>query len=145
MDFDILGIESGVHLLWCFAAGFMVACIYAFYTKCVTGKLIRGLVREDACDAASALTLNQLGCKGALYRFALRKGASLSDSVIAVEDGENEKRFYLKPEEKEKMLMKYGAGSISFLSLILTLLAALVAACIGAILLPTITQYFKGV
>lgn len=138
----ILGIKSGEHLLWCFAIGFMVACVYAFCVKCVTGKLIRALVREDACNEASALTLAQLGCKGAFYRFALRKGTSLSEAVVTADENDAEKRYYLKPDEKEKMLLKYGAGTNGMFSLLLTLLAAMVAAIIGAMLLPVISGYF---
>lgn len=141
----ILGIQSAQHLLWCFAIGFMVACVYAFYVKCVTGKLIRALVREDACDSASALTLAELGCTGAAYRFALRKGASLSEAVLVANPDQGEKRYYIKPEEREKLLSKYGANARGLLSLVLTLLAALIAACIGAMLLPVITGYFEGI
>lgn len=142
---DILGIQSAQHLLWCFAAGFMVACVYAFYVKCVTGKLVRTLAREDACDEGSALTLKEIGCSSGVYRFALRKGTSLSESIVAANPDEAEKRYYIKPEAKEKLLSKYGANSRGLLSLILTLLAALVAACVGAMMLPFVTDYFDKI
>jgi len=136
-----LGIQSGTHLLWCFAAGLMVACIYGFYVKCVTGKLIRGLVREDACDETSAVTLKSIGCGASLYRFVLRGGTSLAAAVIAVDGGA---RYYLDPEQKEKMLAKYGAGSYSLFSLVLTLLAALLVTVLCAALLPWAIDAFKG-
>ncbi|MBQ3081450.1 MAG: hypothetical protein IJC49_03255 [Clostridia bacterium] len=138
---NLLGIASGEHLLWCFAAGLMIACVYGFYAKCVIGKLIRGLAREDACDEHSAVTLNSLGCGGPLFGFALRKGTALSESVIATEDGE---RYYLLPEAKEKMLAKYGANSSTLISLVVTLLAAVIAAILCAALLPWATDLFKG-
>lgn len=138
---NILGIKNGEHLLWCFAAGLFAACIYGFYAKCVVGKLIRGLAREDAADEGSAVTLKQIGCGIFIFKLALRKGSSLSESVIATEDG---KRYYLLPESKDKMLSKYGANSGSLLSLVLTLLIAAVVAIICAALLPWVTDMYKG-
>lgn len=119
----------------------MIACVYGFYVKCVIGKLIRGLAREDASDEHSAVTLRSLGCGSFLFKFALRKGTTLSEAVVATEDGE---RYYLLPETKEKMLAKYGANSASLMSLVLTLLAAVIAAILCAALLPWATDMFKG-
>lgn len=138
---NLLGIKNGEHLLWCFAAGLLAACVYGFYAKCVIGKLIRGLAREDAVDEESALELKKIGCGSFIFKLALRKGSSLSESVIATENG---KRYYLLPESKDKMLSKYGANSGSLLSLVLTLLVALVVAIICAALLPWITDIYKG-
>lgn len=119
----------------------MAACVWAFCVKFVAGRLIGALVREDACDGKSALTLSQLGCKGFLYRFALRKGTTLSEAVPFVSEDDAEKRYYLKPEAKEKMLQKYGEGTKGLMSLVLTLLAALIAAAVIAALIPTAVKY----
>lgn len=137
----VLGIETGEQLLWCFAIGFMVACVYAFCVKCFTGRLVRALVREEAQDEASALTLAQISCSGFLYRFALRGGSTLSRSVVVADPKEAEKRYYILPEEKDKLLSKYGADAGSLLSLVLTLLAAFIAAVIGSALLPVVTEW----
>ncbi len=137
---NILGISSGTQLWWCFAIGFMTACVWAFFAKFFAGRLVCALVREDACDEASAKTLAQLGCSGPAYRFALRRGTALAEAVPEASGDGLEKRYYLKPEAKEKMLMKYGKENRGFLSLILTLLAALIAASIVAMLLPFVTD-----
>jgi len=136
----LLGIKNGEHLLWCFAAGLIAACVYGFFAKCVIGKLIRGLAREDASDEQSAIFLKSIGCGGFIFKLVLSKGSTLSDSVIATEDG----RYYLLPENKDKMLSKYGANSGSLISLVLTLLVALVVAILCAALLPWITDLYKG-
>lgn len=138
---NILGIKSGEHLLWCFAAGLMIACMYGFYVKCIIGKLVRGLAAEDATDEATAITLKSIGCGSFLFKFALRKGTSLSEAVIAVDEGE---RYYLNPELKEKVLAKYGAGSGSLISLVVTLVGAVIAAMLCAALLPWMVDIFKG-
>ncbi len=138
---NILGIKSGEHLLWCFAAGLIIACAYGFYVKCVIGKLVRGLAAEDAVDDVSAVTLKSIGCGSFLFKLALRKGTSLSEAVLASEDGE---RYYLAPELKEKTLAKYGANSSSLISLVVALLGAAIAAVLCAALLPWAVEVFKG-
>ena len=138
---NLLGINSSEHLLWCFAAGLMIACLYGFYVKCVIGKLVRGLAREDAFDEYSAVELSSVGCGGALFKFALRKGTSLSEAIVPAEDG---KRYYIQPDLKEKTLAKYGANGGSLISLLLTLVAAFIAAVLCAALLPWATDVFKG-
>lgn len=136
----LLGIGSSVHLMWCFAAGLLIACIYGFYVRCVIGKLVRGLAREDAFDEHSAIELSSIGCGGALFTFALRKGTALSEAVVPTEDG---KRYYIQPEMKEKTLAKYGAKGGSLISLLVTIVAAFIAAVLCAALLPWATKIFK--
>lgn len=137
----VFGIDTLSQLLWCFAIGFMVACVYAFCVKCFTGRLVRALVREEAQDEASALTLAQISCGGFLYRFALRGGSTLSRSIAVADPKEAEKRYYILPEEKEKLLSKYGADAGSLASLLLTLLVALIATAIGALLMPFVSEW----
>ena len=138
----ILGIKSDVYLLWCFAIGFMAACIFVYISKTVGGKLVRALVKEDACDEESAMTLKQLGCKGIFYRMALHKGSVLTRSVGTVDSQDAERRYYLKPEEKEKMLLKYGKNKNSLPLLLLSLLVSLAAAFLLAALLPMAKGFF---
>lgn len=137
----VFGIDTLSQLLWCFAIGFMVACVYAFFVKCFIGRLVRALVREEAQDEASALTLAQLSCRGFMYRFALRGGSTLSRSIAVADPKEIEKRYYILPEEKDKLLSKYGADAGSLVSLLLTLLAALIAAAIGSLLMPVVSEW----
>lgn len=137
----VFGIDTLSQLLWCFAIGFMVACVYAFFVKCVIGKLVRTLAREEAQDKASALSLARISCRGFIYRFALRSGSTLSRSIAVADPDEAEKRYYILPEEKDKLLSKYGANAGSLVSLLLTLFVALIATVIGSLLMPFISEW----
>ena len=134
-----IGIESGEHLLWCFAVGAVFAGIYAFYAKFVLGKLVRALIERDAREEDSAKTLEELGCTGFYFRFALRKGSLFSKS-LARADG---RRWFIPSENAEKLQSKYKADRSSLFSLLLALLLILTAALILAALLPALVKFFE--
>jgi len=139
----MLGISSPVHLMWCFAIGALIACVYAFYVKYVTGRLINALIEQSAFSEASAKTLAELGLQAFPYKFALRKSSYLSKAVISSDTERN--RFFVPEKNAEKLLIKYKSDRSTVFALLVTLFLIIFVAVILSWVLPPIIDYFKGV
>ncbi len=137
----IIGILSSSHFMWCICAGIAASCVYAFYVRGVLGRLIRALIESEAFSEETAVTAAELGLDGAIYRFALRKRSHFRDHVKVV--GE-EKRCFVEKENVDKLMAKYGRTDTGVTSLLLTLCAFLVVACIIAAFLPQIELFVKS-
>lgn len=125
-------------LIWCFAGGIVVACLYAFYAKAIVGKLIRALVKGGAIGEEKAVALDAVGCGGFIYRFIMRGGTLQNGAVLSTGD----EKCYIKPGCEEKLLSKFGRDDASILSLAIVLTMTIVAVLLIAALYPTIADLF---
>lgn len=130
----LLGISSGQTFVWCAAGGVIAACVGTFYSKAIVGKIVRGLIREEAFDEETAKSLADIGCKGPLYRFHLRKGTAQNGAILQAAEG----RYYLDKGRVEKLAAKYGVEEPSLGGL----LAALGAASLAGVL---IAAYYEDI
>ncbi len=122
----LLGISSGQTFVWCVAGGVLAACVGTFYSKAIVGKIVRGLVKEEAFDENSAKRLEDIGCKGPLYRFHLRKGTAQNGAIMQGAKG----KYYIDSGKVDKLVAKYGTKEPSFAGLC----AALGVACLAGVL-----------
>lgn len=134
----VIGMESAEMLMWCFAGGVIIACIYAFYAKGIIGKLIRALIKANAFDEASAVLPESVGCKSFIYRYIMRGGSIQNGAVVCIEGG----KCYINSNCKEKMLSKFGKSEASVIQLAIVLVLVIVAVVLIAALYPVISEQF---
>ncbi|MBR5817044.1 MAG: hypothetical protein IKY62_00205 [Clostridia bacterium] len=119
--FENLQVITGI--VFCLVAGILIAFFWNFLTRALFGALVASLVEKGAQSEDSALTLQEIGIKNkTLVDFALSRKSTLSRLVsVKAPQGDEEIKYFIPAEKREKAKSIYGARQGTLLSLVIAL------------------------
>lgn len=76
-------------VVWALIAGIFIGGMLSLYSKAYLGRVVRRLIKKEAFDKESAVTLKQLGISPSrILAHSLREGAPLRKHVFAANEDE---------------------------------------------------------
>ena len=97
-DFGEDGANTVLRVIFAFAAGIVLACLWSVYNKRYLGSFVRKLLSEGATSPEAAKNLYEIGFDDKLgVRFALRCGHAYASCVVCLEQEQ-----YLAEMERKK-------------------------------------------
>ena len=112
---------TATTVIWAALIGLFIGCVLSMYSKLYLGRVVRSLIKKEAVGRDRAVALKDLGIRpSALYRAALREGASLRKHVFiknpdecALADNSSSfvkklRRFFTGKEERDR---RYDLGA----------------------------------
>ncbi len=139
-------------IVWSLFIGFLIAIAVSVYHKLVLGSLISALVRGEAFTEDTARSAAELGCKGPLVRFALRKNSTFRRVVRMKGDTDatrcdtsfDEAKFYLPEENIRRAENLYGKSGLTLGNVLLSVAAFFVLAIVAFIVIPDLLQMLSN-
>ena len=133
------------------ACGIALAVFYTYFIKKVLGGFLRDLSEKNVLSPESALSLSQLDYgkvrARAVYIF-LSENSTLRRFVGISEDekaGIDTQKYYLLPEKKEDALRRYKDNGQNALSLVICMVALIVATIIFIAVAPYVEDFIDNI
>ena len=124
------------QILWAFAIGIAAAAIYSFYINRILGNFVKYLLKADAFDAESGVSLDELNIKGMSFiKYSLREGSALSETVKC-ENG----KYYIPEENFDKAEHKYCGEHLSLLVVFLLLILLFITVLVCSYIFPELFE-----
>ncbi len=125
--------------------GIFFAAAYTMLIKKFRGEFILALIETQAFCVSTAKTLSELGFESSRLRnfFIEKKFFFTPDYFIVNEGEEEEKRFFVEEKHVERLEAKYGNSGITFVQLLITIIAFFSVALIMATAIPEILNDFN--
>lgn len=97
-------------VVWALIAGIFMGGMISLYSKVYLGRIVRALIKKEAFDKESAVTLKDLGISPTrLTAYSLREGAPLRKHVFAANEDECE--IVHTSGKAARLLRKFFTGS----------------------------------
>ncbi len=128
--------------------GVILASAYTAFIKKFRGEFVLALIESEAFDEKSAKSLSELGIKNSFFRkISIETKFFFSPDYFEVissksKDKENVK-YYVNEEAADRLKSKYGNSEITFIQLLITLIAILAVALVLATAVPDILSMFN--
>jgi hypothetical protein len=122
--------------------GIIIASAYTIFIKKYLGEFVLALIDAEAFDKESAKSISDLKIKkGFLRNLVIKKRFSFSPDYFIVEG--DEKKYYVNKDYISRLRAKYGNSNITFVHLLITIIAFLAVALILATAVPEFLNMFK--
>ncbi len=122
--------------------GIFLASAYTVFIKKYRGEFVIALISAEAFDEKSAKSISDLGIKkDFLRKLAITKRFSFSPDYFILE-GETPK-YYVNKDFIPRLEAKYGNSGITFVHLLITIIAFLAVALILATAVPEFLNMFN--
>lgn len=103
-----INVENVKTVAWCLIAGMIIALVFIFYNKTVSGALVRLLLEKGAVGEENAKTAAELGLvPDAPQIVKYRKSETMKRVVSTVGEGKDEK-FFIAEDNEKRAAEQYG-------------------------------------
>ncbi len=135
-------------VLWSLFIGFLLGIGGTVYNKVILGKLVRALLDNKVTAEDKAMSLDELKVSDIFVKFALRRGSTFRRIVRMRGDTDEENnnipvteaKFYIPEENIYRAEKVYGNLGASFFTILISILALLIATLAALIVVPDLTQ-----
>ncbi|MGI6716440.1 MAG: hypothetical protein ACOX3X_04495 [Eubacteriales bacterium] len=133
--------SSFEQILIAFIVGVTFSAVYTYYVKAVLGSLVRGLFERNAFDEASAVTIEEAGCKNSIFlKYSLRPGTDFSETVRSVNG-----KYYIPEDKIDKAENKYKSEGITVFVVLLTILAFAIITLVCIYVFPELYNLVRSI
>ena len=128
--------------------GILLASMYIIFIKKFRGEFVLALIEAGAFGEETAKSLSELEIKDSFLRrfFVNTKFAFSPDyfsiSASDVEEAEKGMKYYVNEDDIEKLNAKYGNSGITFIQLLITIIAFFSVALVLVTAIPQILNMF---
>ncbi len=119
--------------------GIFFASAYTMLIKRFRGEFILALIEAQAFCDSSAKTISELGIKSSrLGNFFIETKFFFTPDYFIVDESEKEKRYYVDEKYVDRLESKYGNSGITFIQLLITIIAFFAVALVMSTAIPDI-------
>jgi DNA-directed RNA polymerase subunit N (RpoN/RPB10) len=122
--------------------GIVLASAYTVFIKKYRGEFVLALIESAAFDEESAKSLDDLGINKGLFRRMAKNTKFFFSPDYYIIDGDPIK-YYVNKDSVSKLEAKYGNTGITFVQLLITIIAFFSVALILATVVPDLLNMFK--
>ena len=132
------------RIMFLMILGIFFAAAYTIFIKKLRGEFVLALIDSEAFDETSAKTLSELKIKPSKMRnFLINKNFFFVPDYHIVASENSEPKYFVDENNLKKLESKYANSGITFVQLLVTIIAFFAVALVLAAVVPDILNTFN--